>query len=219
MFDKDRETHIRECLERLKSLGENIEFPAGATVIEYGSNPDYFFVIKKGLASAGRITKEGNFYEYWVSNAERSDITIGLPSVLTGETFDLEIKALTDLKTIRIKASVLKSEMANDTAFAISIAELIAKKFVASNHLMHKSSEMSPFQRFCDFLYNLRSCGNMKDGCCYITPRISQQEMASLLKMDRTSIYRAIKRLEKMNILTFENGVYIIRDLEALGNI
>ncbi len=182
----------------------------GATIFYQSEIPRSAFIVRKGLVRAYTITSTGE--ERIVSLHAKNDI-FPLPWVF-GETPStlFYYEATTDCELISVEKNVLLDSILNDAAAMKMLLKLSVKKHTAL--LLHVTAleQSTAAEKIAMTLYYLliRHGVERKPGLFTINFKMTQSMIASLVGLTRESTAVNLKLLQKKQIVTYSNFIYVI---------
>ena len=127
--------------------------------------------------------------------------------------------AAENTELLQLKRSDLIAAMERDFELALFFIGTLSMKFRWYVEHCRSLSMFSAIHRFCDLLEEMaESYGEKKDGKIKLRKKISQEELAKQLHVNRLTIIRCMKELRDHELLETEEGYISIPDLDALKN-
>ncbi len=200
--------------------GEKITVKSGTVLENEGAVSRYSYVVIEGEVASSRVSVDGNQKYYWDSMISDRDPFVCIPSVVSKKLLSVSIVAKKQALLYRISAHNFDELMDNDGSFAVGIARILACKFIRKSMTHQELSETEPRYRFYKFLDSIsREYGEVIDETIVIKLPMSHQAVAEYLGVDRTTIFRAYRDLNKKGILDHIKNFYIIKDIEGFNKI
>lgn len=171
-------------------------------------------LITKGTVKASQLAMTGN--EHIFNIFRRNDILFLLAAVLN-QPPQLDFIATEDTELLTLPNDRFMALAENDSRVAMIVVDHLANQ-LASAHRRHREAESySTEWKVCNMLLSFAERSGVEyDGKILIHDRISQQDMAGLLKVSRITIARILKNLRNYGLIETVNGYTCIRDEEKL---
>lgn len=214
---KDHKT-IKSCISHLEKLGTELTLPANKTIISVGEVADSIYIIKEGSVCTIRYTPSGNKRIFWESRQTADDDPIFLTAgTLTGREISVDIVTETPVRLLQISRAALIDAMLKDPVIGAGLSFILASRFMDVKGQFHEAEESSFEKRFYELLLKYAAdYGIPYDNKTLINTKLSQQTMADMLHVDRTTVARGIKKLKEENLIERINDLYCIKDIGAL---
>lgn len=195
----------------LEGLGTEEQVSKGTYFYKIGqtSLPD-IILLKQGSVKAGQITAAGEEHIY---NIFSSGSSLFLLSAVTNEPPQLNFIAMTPCKIVRIPNAAAHEAILNDGQLAMELLSDLGKKLAFSYTRLRECESYNTEWKICNLLLTLAGrSGEEYDGKILIREKISQQTMASMVRISRITVARTLKTLRDCGLVDTVNGHLCIRD-------
>jgi len=200
-----------ELLAMLESLGTEEHVSKGTYFYKIGQSklPD-IILLKQGSVKASQITAAGEEHIY---NIFRSGSHLFLLSSITNEPPQLNFIATTACKVVRIPNGAAHDAILNDGRLAKALLTDFGKKLAFSYKRLRECESYNTEWKICNLLLSLAErSGEEYDGKILIREKVSQQTMASMIRISRITVARTLKALRDFGLIDTVNGYICIRD-------
>ena len=200
--------------KRLDEIGTIIEVPKNYTLFKVGDLPDSCYVVKEGRIISYEYTYTGQ--QHIFGNIEPGALIL-LPSIILGHRVTLNFATALPSKLVRIHRKCLLDAISSDPDFALCTIYMLSVKFIMLNERFRADSSKAVSWKLCNLLLSLANKHGVDyDGKTLIKQKYSQQTMADLLHVNRTTIARSIKELMNSGLIERVNDYYCIRCVDKL---
>ena len=209
-----KETDPKRCIEKLKQIGEIRFFPKGEIVSKSGGGRDGCFIVLEGSVRTQLVTEDGIANQYINHSAGYA--------VLEAQCFCEWIEladfyAIEDTETIYVKREDLLTAMENDFELALYFIGTLCVKFRWYAERYRNRIMFGAMHRFCDLLIKMaHDNGEKKDDKTQLKKKVSQEEFARQLHVNRLTIIRCMKELRERGLVGTEDGFLSFPDLNNL---
>jgi len=192
-----------------------MKLPKDHQLYEIGSLPDKCYLIRKGSIVSFKYTYTGQ--EHIFSTEEQGSLIL-LPSIILEHRVMLNFKTIEPSDLISIGRKELIDEITSDPGFAVQTIHILSQKFIDVYERFLAESNHIDTWKLCNLLLSLADkYGTDYEGKVLVAHKYSQQKMANVLHVNRTTIARAVKELTDMGLLERVNDYYCIRDIEKFN--
>lgn len=206
---------MEELTALLTGLGTEETIPKGAYLyrLDQPRFPD-IILLKRGTVKASRITTAGEEHIY---NIFHSGSKLFLLAAVTNEPPALNFVATSQCQAVRIPAETIGDAIARDGKLARTLLSDLGKKLAYSYKRLRECESYNTEWKICNLLLSLAErSGAEYEGKILVREKISQQTMASMLRVSRITVARTLKTLRDVNLIETINGYICIRDEAAL---
>jgi CRP/FNR family transcriptional regulator len=198
-----------EVSARLRSEGERIEYPAGATIYRAGSDPMAILVVS-GLFRVYLTSLEGR--QVTVRYARAHDV-LGI-AVLVGGPADVSVQALDTSSVFRIRSRTLTNAARRDARVAWAIAEELNRRLYETLQQTAVNAFGTVRERVAIHLLDLASAQLHQHG--RLVANVSQQELADAVGSVREVVARVLRDLRADRIVETSSDSVRILDVARL---
>ena len=195
----------------LEGLGTEEQVSKGTYFYKIGqtSLPD-IILLRQGSVKAELITAAGESHIY---NMFSSGSSLFLLSTVTNEAPQLNFIAQTPCRIVRIPNAAAREAIMSDGQLAMELLSDLGKKLAFSYTRLRECESYNAEWKICNLLLTLAGrSGEEYDGKILIREKISQQTMASMLRISRITVARTLKNLRDCSLVDTVNGHLCIRD-------
>ena len=209
-----KEVDTERCIEKLKLIGEVRSYSKGAVVSQSGAKDPICFVVLEGSITAQVMTEDGKENQYISHRAGQA--------LLEAQCFCewvevAEFSAAEHTKVLVLKRPELLAAIEKDPELSLFFIGTLSMKFRWYVEHCRNLCMFSAMRRLCDLLLEMaKSYGEIKGGNTILKKKISQEDMAKQLHVNRLTILRCMKELRDYGMVGTENGYYSFPDLNAL---
>lgn len=199
----------------LEQQGSEVVIPKGTYLycVDQPKMPDVI-LLKKGTVKASQITAAGEEHIY---NIFRSGSNLFLLACITNEPPALNFIATSQCHAVRIPTSALNEAIQKDGRLARTLLTDFGRKLAFSYKRLRECESYNTEWKICNLLLSLAErSGEEYDGKILIREKVSQQTMASMLRVSRITVARTLKALRDFSLIDTVNGYICIRDEAAL---
>lgn len=212
-FDEFVPSHLiysHRSIARFYTMGPEISLPKNHLLQKAGNIPDSCYVLKKGRIACCEYTADGREC-YFNINEEGS--LLFEAAIILERCLTLNYKAMTDCTLIKIPRQVLLDAVVSDPAVAIDLLSSVSEKFISVTEQIRESNYRSADWKVCNLLLTLADkYGVNYDGKVMISERISQQQLANTLRINRVTVNRSLTKLKDIGYIEQINGLICIRN-------
>lgn len=199
----------------LEPLGTSINVPKGFYLYSLGDAkmPDCY-ILKRGLVKAFQISTFGDeqIYNFFRGGSLLFHLTTVMNTVP-----DLSFVTMTPSQLIRIPPQAIQSLLCSDIRFANLMLVDAGAAILQAYRRMREAETYSVEWKICNMLLTYAERAGVEyDGKILIKDRLSQQMMASMLRVSRITVARTIKELKDLSLIENINGFLCIRDEKKL---
>ena len=210
LSDEER-TAVNEC------TGDIREFAARDDVISQGDRTGGVKLLLEGFACRYKVLEDGRrqIVAYFVPG-DLCDLRVFIL-----KRMDHSIGALVASKVATISPeNVLKLTHSYPTLtralwWSTLVEEAIAREWIVNVGQRNALERMAHL--FCELLYRFRAVG-LNDGNSCTLP-LTQVELAETLGLSSVHVNRTLQELRRQKLITLENGMLSIQDLDALKEV
>lgn len=199
----------------LEALGQEDTVPKGTYLYRIGQSflPDVI-LLKRGSVKACQVTAAGEEHIY---NIFRSESELFLLAVVTNEPPALNFVTTSQCQVVRIPAGAIHSAIMEDSCLARTLLVDFGRKLTFSYKRLRECESYTTEWKICNLLLSLAErSGAEYEGKILVREKVSQQTMASMLRVSRITVARTLKALRDFNLIETVNGCICIRDEAAL---
>lgn len=215
--DEHMPSHIiysRYNITRFYTMGPEIFLPKNHFLQKAGNIPDCCYVLREGRIACCEYTSDGR---ECYSNINEGDSLLLEAAIILGRRLTLNYKALTDCRLIKISRESLMESVVSDPAVALDLLTIISEKFLSVSEQIRESNYRSASWKVCNLLLSLAGkYGVDYDGKIMVSERISQQQLANTLRINRVTVNRTLTKLKNFGYIEQVNGLFCIRNVEKL---
>ena len=209
-----KEVDPERCIEKLKQIGEIRSFPKGTEISKYGAEGEGCFIVLEGLVKAQVITEDGTENQY-INHKAGYAVLEAQCFCEWGEVANFYTAEPTTV--IFLKRVNLLAAMEKDFELSLFFIGTISSKFRWYIEHCRSLSMFGAMHRFCDLLIEMaNSYGEAHDDKIRLKKRISQEELAKQLHVNRLTVMRCMKELRDKGLVETEDGFISFSDLAAL---
>lgn len=216
-FNEYMPSHLlysRRNLARFYTMGQELLLPKNHFLQKAGNMPDALYVLKEGRIACCEYTADGRECYF---NINEEDSLLFEAAIILGRRLTLNYKALTDCRLIRIPRNVLMENVVADSAVALDLLSSISEKFLSVSEQIRESNYHSATWKVCNLILSLADkYGVSYDGKVMISERISQQQLANTLRINRVTVNRTLTKLKDLGYIEQINGLFCIRSTAKL---
>ena len=206
--------YSRRNLARFYTMGPVIFLPKNHFLQKAGNIPDSCYVLTKGRIACCEYTADGR--ECYFNINEEGSLMFEAAIVLNRRV-TLNYKALTDCKLIKIPREVLMEQVTTDPAVALDLLSSLSEKFISVSEQIRESNYRSASWKVCNLMLSLADkYGVLYDDKIMISERISQQQLANTLRINRVTVNRTLTKLKDLGYIEQINGLFCIRSVPKL---
>lgn len=199
----------------LERLGSEETVSKGAYLYRVGQAklPDVI-LLKRGSVKASQISVSGEEHIY---NIFRSGSHLFLLAAITKEPPALNFIAAAACQIVRVPNAALNEAILSDGSLARTLLTEFGKKLAFSYRRLRECESYNTEWKICNLLLSLAERSGVEyDDKILIREKISQQTMASMIRVSRITVARTLKVLRDCGLIETVNGFLCIRDEAAL---
>lgn len=171
-------------------------------------------LLKKGTVKASQITAAGEEHIY---NIFRSGSDLFLLACITNEPPELNFIATSQCHVVRIPVAALNEAICQDGRLARTLLTNFGRKLSFSYKRLRECESYNTEWKICNLLLSLAERSGVEyEGKILVREKLSQQTMASMLRVSRITVARTLKALRDFSLIETVNGYICIRDEAAL---
>lgn len=176
--------------------------------------PTSVSLITKGAVKSSQVTLAGNENIY---NFARTGDILFLIAAIRDEPPQIDFVASENTELLCIENDRFMALLESDIRLATIVIDYLANK-LSSAYRRHREAETySTEWKVCNMLLKMASRSGVEyDGKILIREKVSQQEMAGMLKVSRITIARILKDLRNYGLIETVNSFICIRNEEKL---
>lgn len=200
-----------ELFSILEKLGNEESVPKGTYLYQIGQSklPDVI-LLKRGSVKASHITTSGEEYIY---NIFRSGSHLFLLASITNEPPALNFITTSQCQAVRIPNAAINDALLSDGCLTRMLLTEFGRKLSFSYKRLRECENYNTEWKICNLLLSLAErSGEEYDGKVLIREKISQQTMASMIRISRITVARTLKTLRDCGLIDTVNGHICIRD-------
>lgn len=200
---------------RLERLGhpENVSKGTYLYRVDQLRIPDVI-LLRSGSVKACQVTTAGEEHIY---NIFRAGAHLFLLSSITNEPPELNFITTAQCQVVRVPSAAINEAIAQDGRLARTLLNEFARKLTFSYKRLRECESYTTEWKICNLLLSLAErSGEEYDGKVLVREKISQQTMASMLRVSRITVARTLKTLRDCGLIDTVNGLICIRDEAAL---
>lgn len=196
------------------SLGNEVIIPKNTIIHSADEIPEFAYYVLSGKIISYEYTASGNERIYAVST--KGSMVLD-DSLVTQKPIPVYFKTTRDTRAIKIARNSMINAIASDPDFALAIIHSTSEKLLSAMEIIRQTSSTSAAWKVCKLLLTYaKQYGTPYDNKILISEKISQQNIANLLGINRITTLRVMKDLKDMGLIEQINGLYCIRDEENL---
>lgn len=196
------------------SMGVEVIIPKNTVIYKADTIPEYAYYILSGKIISYEYTVTGNERIYAIST--RGSLVLD-DSLVTRKPIPVSFRTTQETHAIRIDHEAMIRAISSNPDFAMAVIHSTADKLLSAMEIIRQSSSTSAAWKVCNLLLTYaKQYGTPYDNKILISEKISQQNIANLLGINRITTLRVMKDLKDMGLIEQINGFYCIRDEENL---
>lgn len=199
----------------LEPLGSMETVPTGTYLYRSGQSqlPDVI-LLKHGSVKASQISASGEEHIY---NVFRSGSHLFLLAGVTNEPPALDFITTSSCRLVRISNAAFNEAILRDSRLSRTLLTEFGKKLSFSYKRLRECESYTTEWKICNLLLSLAErSGEEYDGKILIREKVSQQTMASMIRVSRITVARTLKVLRDCGLIDMVNGHICIRDEAGL---
>lgn len=199
----------------LNNLSQNVRtllIDKGETVLFEGSFTSHVIYLRKGLV---KETMKINGKEQ-IFRIFKNKTYLGLSSLFGDKVNHFSYVALTDVEVCHIDGDTFNKFLLENTRFAYQIMSTMCKENLFSYDKLLKLGHKKIFGRLADVL--LFFSLTVFESEQFVLP-LSHQEIASFVGISRESITRGLSSLKQSGVISMENSLVKIKNMDKLKDI
>lgn len=212
-------TRLNQAWEKVLHLGEKCTFPAGSIIQPYYNGKKVFYYIQSGNIQSLYVSLEGR-EKICIQFTEQCLFAIPiafqeLPFFREAEEKLSFFQALTDVELVAFSTSCLEDVFftREHPELIISVMRGLSSIILVLFHILTSIHTRDIRGKLSAYILQLYEQYN----CMTLVPNITQERLASILGVHRTSLARTIKELRETGIISgFTKRKLIIYDMNAL---
>lgn len=216
MTENKRTQHIIKLshhINELMDIGESVFMKRGTIFMRAGKVSDYIYIVKSGKAVSVEEYSNGKIRNGLIMD---EGSMIGEPFVLLQEPCPTNFKVIENAEMVRISRDDLIKHLEKNPDLYKIVIESLSKKLLSTMDELRQTAGCNVTWRICNLLLSFAHHYGKKVGdMICIDTRISQQNIAYLLYLNRITVVRVFKKLQDKNLLVRIDKLYYITDLDA----
>lgn len=213
-------TGLNRIWQRLLPLARIRKFPRGS-LLDISANLDFrgkpgFYYIMSGKVRLSYMDQDGN--ERTILYAGPGSL-MNIPSIMADDLADTFARCIGETQIAIFDAELLASEdfVARNPDLMLNLVQSLCVHLVIHTQRLAESYLANTLGQVCRWVLEL---AQHNGGRTRLVPNITQQELALLLGIHRTTLTRALARLRKQDVLgKFTKSSLVITDMEKLRQI
>jgi len=201
--------------KQFDNMGDRIFLPANFIFVEPGDKVSFLYKVISGCVISLEYTEDGSEHIFNIfeegSIFLESNLMLDFPSAVYFQTRK-------PCELTRIDRNSLEAAMKSDFAFSVALLESMSYKYFSAMDQIRENANRDAPWRVCNLLRLMAANGGeRRDEWVQIDMKISQQMIANLLCMNRTTVCSILKELKEREQIEIVNGYYRVRadDLRA----
>jgi CRP-like cAMP-binding protein len=213
LFEGMNQRELRRFAEELPAK----RYAAGETVFFQGDRGDALYIVRSGL------------FRVYIHGEDGKEISVVLygPRSFFGELALIDdsprsatVEAMMDSVLLVMDRKQFRFYRDENPQLQDNLAKILSQKLRRTNVEIGVLLTRDVRQRVIDtLLFLARSQGERDDLGIRIRGRLTQQDLASLIRSSRESVNRALRALVRKGLLLLDNGEMVLLDMEALRRI
>ena len=179
----------------LKFGGSLKNYSKDQTIISEGEFADFYFQIKTGKVKMFNLTEEGKEF---VQGFFKNDESFGEPPLFGAFKYPATALALDESEIYTLRKSSFLKLLKTHPDIHLKFTKLICKRMVYKAKIAREVSIYPPEHRILTLLHHLK--GNSKSDTSFEVP-LTRQQISDLTGLRVETVIRAIKKLEKTEVL------------------
>jgi CRP/FNR family transcriptional regulator, cyclic AMP receptor protein len=197
--------------DRVLRRGRKIGFEKGQLIQQHGDQAREFWYVESGSVQVGRFSEDGRLTLFAVLGAGE---TFGELAFMGEFPRTVDALAGTDAMLVKIGEEEFQNLIQSEPAAVRLLLKTMALTVQEAFNLVEASRNLPTIERLARAL--IRLCG---DRPAEIVISISQQELADLVGVSRVSLGKALKKLEREEVLICGYGNITIKRKKTLYSI
>lgn len=196
------------------ALGTEVTLPKNTIIHKANEIPMYAYYVLSGSIVSFEYTSEGNERIYAISS--RGTLVLE-ESVTLQQPVPVSFKTTRETHAVKITREAMLQAVVTNPDIALEVIRSTSAKLLSVMEVIRQSASTNASWKICNLLMIFASqYGVPYDNKILIDAKLSQQNMANLLGLNRITTLRVIKELKDMGIIEQINGQYCIRNMNAL---
>ncbi|MEN8137821.1 MAG: Crp/Fnr family transcriptional regulator [Bacteroidota bacterium] len=203
-------------VEHLDELGDScrtINIEKGETILHEGSFTSHVVYLRNGLI---KETMKGVDNKEQIFRIIKGKTYLGMSSLFGDTVNHFSYKALSDLEVCHIEINTFKKLMLDNAEFTYKIMSSLCKENLHNYDKLLKQGQKKIYGRLADAL--LFFSEDIFDNNKFILP-LTQQEIANFIGTSRESTARGLSNFKQNKIISLENSVIEILDMDCLKQV
>lgn len=204
--------------ERLAGMMEERTKPRYSFIYRPGDSSEYIYLLAKGALKIATHNKEGKEV---IKRLIHPEALFG-ERALVGETERREsAQSLKDPITYYVvRISDFQQIMSNNATLSQEILQLFGRRLIAAESKLENLIFKDARSRIIDFLYDVvKRRGNRVGYEMLLKHSLTHQDIANITCTSRQTVTLVLNELRKDNLIYFNRGRILVRDLQQLGAI
>lgn len=215
-------TQMSDCFRRLKQEELDIvskkmvrlSFRKGEIIAKQGAFATHIMFVKSGLVKLYRESE--NAQNDLIINIYASDNMLGLSSLFGDSIFHYSVAALEDSSLCLIEINIVRELVSKNPEFSISIIKRLSSNNLLAYNILYAITHKQLNGRMASALIYLAR--EVFHTGSFRMP-LTRKELAEFTGMSVMSAVRAMKDLRKHGLVSNEDGIIEILDMERLEQI
>lgn len=174
-------------------------------IFEIGYYARFYYQIVAGKVKMNNFTEDGKEF---IQNIFVPGQSFGEPPLFIDELYPANAIAVTDGKILQIAKTAFYDLLEQHPAAALAVNRSLARRLYYKSFMAPELSSQSPERRLVKLLTYLQEHDKLKD-VEYVVD-LSRQQLADLTGLRVETVIRAIKQLEKKDILIIREGKIVL---------
>jgi len=190
--------------ERLLHSVEAIEeyYNAGDYIFREEANPQFYYQILKGEVKLNSYKEDGKEF---IQNILSDNSCFGESMLILGKPYPVNAVALTKCTILKVGRDQFFQLLQNHPTIFMDMYTSLSEKTTEKMVLMQKISSKNAEERLVELMNQMKESKENKDKFSFEIPH-TRQQLASLTGLSVETAIRAIKRMEKNEVLIIKNG-------------
>lgn len=192
-----------------------LTFNSETTLFQENDPVEYIYLLLEGSLCIGSMHVKGKEFTMKVLNGE--EIIIEYQLFKSNPYYHFYAKALSDCKVLAIKRTGFEAYIKNNPEILIMVTDWISTRYLKAQ--MKTQDLIMNGKKGGLYSIIIRLChtyGIMTDDGIKINLPLTHQELANLTYGTREVVQRMLKELRELNIVTYEQQYFVVKDLQYL---
>lgn len=203
-------------LRELEKILNSSFYPSGAIVFSKGDKAEVAYLICAGQVKLSTFSLDGRSATVAIANA--GDV-IGVDALLSGEPHNVIAEALEMTQVCFIRKDDFISFLRRFPSVSFRVNEKLSNRLYDTYRALNRASFNQSYERLVEFLLRFsRDHGELMSEGIRLNIRMSQEKIADEIGSSRRSVTRALSKLKKQKIISYQRHHITIHDRAALEN-